>query len=107
MPSTANIYIKQATDFTSSVEIIESDNVVIDGSTFYADMKKLYSTVKVASFTTAVANNDVTISLSASNTEILEPGKYQYDVLVQEDSGRITKVAEGLAIVEPTMTRIT
>lgn len=106
MPSTTNIYIKQATDFSSDVELDPNDNIVISGATFYADIKKLYSTVKIASFTTAVANTDVTISLNASNTEILDPGKYQYDVLVEEASGRITKVAEGLAIVEPTVTRI-
>lgn len=109
MSSRANIYIDQGTDFRLTLELFDADGDDLATGTFsfFGDMKKIYSTTKLASFDIAKANNDITISLSANTTVNLEPGKYEYDVLMRKQSGEISKIVEGLAFVLPTISEVT
>ena len=108
MGSKANIYIDQGTDFRLSLELFDEDNdeMVLSTITFHADMRKLYSSKKAVDFDIETANNDVTLVLSADTTATLNPGKYQYDVLMKKSTGETSKLLEGLATVVPTITEV-
>lgn len=108
MGSRANIYIDQGADFRISIELFDADDdeLIIDTYSFYADMKKMYSTKRAAEFTIEKANNDITLVLDADTTAQLKPGKYEYDVLMRKSSGEMSKIVEGLAFVIPTITEV-
>jgi hypothetical protein len=107
MASRSNIYIDQGADFRITLELFDGDDdelVVGDGGySFYSSMRKFYTETNAASFTIEVANNDVTLVMSANTSGDLKPGKYEYDVLMKKPTGEISKVVEGLAIVVPTI----
>ena len=108
MSSQANIYIDQGTDFRLTIELFDEDDLdlPIDYYTFYADMKKLYSTTKTCEFEIQKANNDITLVLGSDVTSYLKEGKYQYDVLMKKPTGEISKIVNGLAFVIPTITEV-
>jgi hypothetical protein len=107
----ANIVIDQGTDFSSTIDLVDSDGVIFDltGYTAAAQMRKNYTSSAATTFTTATSTTTGVINLSLSNTSTgaLEPGRYLYDVeITQTGSGNITRVVEGVATVTPGMTRV-
>lgn len=108
MGSRANIYIEQSTDFRITIELFDEDDLdlPISGYSFYADMKKMYSSARAAEFEIQQANNDITLVMGNDVTSTLEPGKYQYDVLMKKSTGEISKIVEGIAFVIPTMSEV-
>lgn len=108
MASRSNIYIDQGADFRVTIELFDQNDgdLPIDTYNFYADMKKFYSSTKVADFTIQKDDNDITLLLTANTTGDLKPGKYEYDVLMKKPTGEISKIVEGLAIVIPTITEV-
>lgn len=108
MGSRANIYIDQGTDFRITLELFDEDDLdlPITGYTFYSSMRKLYSTAKAAEFEVYKANNDITLILDSDTTSLLDPGKYQYDVLMRKSTGEMSKIVEGLAFVISTITEV-
>jgi hypothetical protein len=73
---------------------------------FYSSIRKVYSSTASANFTIEVANNDITLVLTDQQTSLLAPGKYQYDVVMEKQTGELTKIVEGLAIVVDTITGV-
>jgi hypothetical protein len=108
MGARANIYIDQGTDFRISWELFDGDDddLVISTFSFFADMRKMYSSARAAEFTVEKNENDITLVLDAEQTSLLKPGKYEYDVLMKKSSGELSKIVEGLAIVIPTITGV-
>jgi len=110
MASRANIYVDQSTDFRISIGISDTDGSALPIGTydFFANMKKMYGTTAVASFNVEkdVENSSITLVLTDLDTAGLNPGKYQYDVLMRKQTGEISKVVEGLAIVVPTISEV-
>lgn len=108
MGARANIYIDQGTDFRISLELFDGDDddLVISTFSFFADMRKMYSSARAAEFTVEKNENDITLVLDAEQTALLKPGKYEYDVLMRKSSGELSKIVEGLAIVIPTITGV-
>jgi hypothetical protein len=108
MGSKANIYIDQGTDFRISLELFDGDDddLVINTFSFFADLRKMYSSKRTAEFTIEKNENDITLVLEAEVTANLRPGKYEYDVLMRKSSGEMSKIVEGLAIVIPTITEV-
>lgn len=108
MSSRANIYIDQGTNFQLTLELFDADDdeLFIENFTFFSGMKKMYSTTNLASFEHTLANNDLILELSANTTSSLDPGKYEYDVLMRKQSGEISKIVEGLAFVTSTIAEV-
>ena len=108
MASRANIYIDQGTNFRFSVELFDNADMelVILTYTFFASMKKIYSSPVIADFTIEISGNDITLVLTDVETAALKPGKYQYDVIMRKPTGEVNKVVEGLAFVVPTMSGV-
>ena len=108
MGSKANIYIDQGTDFRITLEMFDGDDddLVISTFSFFADLRKMYSSKRAAEFGVEKNENDITLVLEADVTANLRPGKYEYDVLMRKSSGEMSKIVEGLAIVIPTITEV-
>ncbi len=108
MGSKANIYIDQGTDFRITLEMFDGDDddLVINTFSFFADLRKMYSSKRAAEFVVEKNENDITLVLEADVTATLRPGKYEYDVLMRKSSGEMSKIVEGLAIVIPTITEV-
>ena len=108
MGSKANIYIDKGTDFRITLEMFDGDDddLVISTFSFFADLRKMYSSKRAAEFVVEKNENDITLVLEADVTANLRPGKYEYDVLMRKSSGEMSKIVEGLAIVIPTITEV-
>ena len=111
MASRANIYIDKGMDFRTAIELFndegdEFSDAVMDVRNFYSSIRKVYSSTAVANFTVEKANNDITLVLTDQQTDALKPGKYQYDVIMEKQTGELSKIVEGLAIVVDTITEV-
>jgi|TARA_B110000977_G_scaffold158566_1_gene202107 hypothetical protein len=111
MASRANIYIDKGLDFRQSLELfneagVEYTDAEIQVYNFYSGIRKVYSSTAAVSFTVEKANNDITLILTDQQTDTLTPGKYQYDVVMEKQTGELTKIVEGLAIVVDTITEV-
>lgn len=108
MSSQASIYIDQGTDFRLTIELFDEDDLdlPISNYTFFSDIRKVYSTKRIAEFEIQSANNDITLVLDSDTTAQLKPGKYSYDVLMKKPTGEISKIVNGIATVISTMTEV-
>lgn len=106
----SNIVIEQGFDFDTSFELEDTrTNAALDLSTASVESKlrKHYQSTTAVSFASTVTDGDngiVSISLNASQTVDLKPGRYVYDVKVT-NAGKIFKVVEGAALVRGGVTR--
>lgn len=110
MTTRANIYIDQGIDFAIDLDLFTDtgDDVPVSSYTFTGDARKVFSSSgKVFSFETRFIpgdSNRLEVSLSANTSVSVEPGKYQYDIVMTSPQNAKSKVLEGLVFVIPTMT---
>ena len=104
-----NIYVDQSTDFKYRIDnLIDTteDLETISTYDYFSSIKKVYSSAVVAKFDVEKSNTEISLLLSDIDSVDLDPGKYQYDVLMRNGDGVINKVVEGLVFIIPTMTVI-
>lgn len=114
MTTRANLYVDQGVDYSVNLEMFTSAGADFpaDDYNFYASARKLYSTTKAFDFEATVIRDDDDINtfelnISADKTVNLEPGKYQYDVLMSTIGGGTTeKIVEGIIFLIPTITKV-
>lgn len=103
-----NIVIPQGTTFSETFVSTESDGSItnLSGYTGTAKMKKWYGSSSSVTFnvTITVGTGEVAIGLTAGQTIGLEPGRYNYDVKLQSSSGAVSKLVEGMAMVQAGIT---
>jgi len=105
----ANLVIDQGTDFSASIDVVDANGDAFDltGYTSSAQMRKSYASETAYSFTTS--DNDslgqITLIMSNSVTNQLDPGRYLYDVEITSSGGLVTRVVEGIVTVTPGITR--
>tara|TARA_B110000971_G_C19769552_1_gene390203 strand:+ start:133 stop:471 length:339 start_codon:yes stop_codon:yes gene_type:complete len=111
MATISNIFINQGTDFSTTVTISDSDGTALDltAYTALAQIRKTYESSTSTSFTTAFdatrTTGKITISLTDTQTSALESGRYVYDLLITSVSELKTRVVEGIATVNPSVSR--
>ena len=116
----ANLIIDQGSDFSATVDVLDSDGQLFDltGYSTRAQMRKSYASGLVAQFITSHNNDGGVVSLSLPNSNILvdgtvtqtgtnsiEPGRYLYDVEMESANGVVTRVLEGTITVTGGITR--
>jgi hypothetical protein len=109
---TANLVIYTGTDFDQTFVLEDSQSNSVMNLTGYsgcAQLKRYESSSKTADFTVSFANDRttgrVTLSLSATDSATIKPGKYFYDLLLNSPTGTTTRVIEGTALVKKSVTR--
>jgi hypothetical protein len=109
MPTRANIYVDQGTDFSTFLNLSNESGIYdITSQQFECDVRKIFSTTLVFSPTFVVEPSGETgvveMVISADATANVEPGKYQYDIVMLNGSSK-EKILEGLMFILPTITR--
>jgi hypothetical protein len=109
MPTRANIYVDQGTDFSTFLNLSNESGIYdITSQQFECDVRKIFSTTLVFSPTFVVEPGGETgvveMVISADATANVEPGKYQYDIVMLNGNSK-EKILEGLMFILPTITR--
>ncbi len=110
MAAVKNLYVDQGSDFNAQITIYDDNNAPWDltGYTGQAKIRKsYYSTTSVnftVSFPVARTTGTVILELSSSQTSLLEQGRYLYDVVLTNSSGKKTRVIEGIVTINPGVT---
>ena len=109
MATKANIVIDQGTTFSTTIILADEngDNIDLTGYTGRSQMRKHYTSSNSQSFTVALSNTAgvVSLSLSATQTANLIPGRYVYDVEVISAANVVSRIVEGIVTVTPEVTR--
>jgi len=113
MTTRANFYVDQGADFITTLELETSEGTEypVTNNEFYCQVRKVFSSRVVIDVDVEIipngVSNDLSLTITAEKTMELEPGKYQYDVIMRDtEQGSITKILEGLMFVIPSITRI-
>ena len=96
---TVNLVIDQGCTFE---KVITAQN-----TTCAAKMRQsYYSSNNITTLTTAVAGSNVTLSLTATQTAAVTPGKYLFDVEYTQSGGTIVeRLAEGIITLSAEATK--
>ena len=112
MATISNLTIDQGTDFEIIVNVDADDGGPLDlvNYTGRAQIRKSYSSLTATDFTVAIllptANGELKVSLPASTSNSMKPGRYLYDLEIEHSStGAVTRVIEGQVTVTPSITR--
>lgn len=109
MATKANLVVDQGTDFSTIVSIADLNDEAIDltGYTGTAQIRKHYSSSNAVNFSVSLDSiaGDVTLSLTASQTNAMLAGRYVYDVELESPAGIRSRIVEGILTVTPGVTR--
>ena len=111
MATISNIFINQGADFSTTVTISDNTGSALDLSSFtaLAQMRKTYESTSATAFTATFDSDRTTgkieLSLTGTQTSTLESGRYVYDLLITCASSDKSRVVEGIATVNPSVSR--
>jgi len=111
MATISNLFIDQDADFTTTVTVNDANGTALDLTSYtaLAMIRKTYQSTTATTFTSAFVSprttGQITISLTDTQTAALEDGRYVYDLVITDASGSKTRVVEGIATVNPSVSR--
>ena len=110
MAAFSELLIEQGATFSSTVNVEDSAGAAINLSGYSASsqMRKSYYAVSNTTITSTItgnANGEITLSMTASNTSLLTPGRYLYDLVITAPDTSKTRVVEGIVNVLPGVTQ--
>lgn len=107
-----NLVIDQGTTYSLSVTVADANGNALDLTDYSvrAQMRRSYGSTSSISFTATKADDpttgEITISLTATQTSSLKPGRYVYDLEIEDTTtNSVTRVIEGIITVTPEVTR--
>jgi hypothetical protein len=108
MTTRANIYVDQGTDFSTFLNLSTEVGIYdITSQQFECDVRKVFSSSSVFSPTFVIEPGGETgvveMQIPREVTANVEPGKYQYDVVMLNGNTK-EKILEGLMFILPTIT---
>ncbi len=107
MASKVNIEIEQGASFNLSIDLKNSNNdpMVVTGFTSYGQIRKHPQSNIYYSFTTALANGELSLYMSANTTANISQGLYLYDVFLVKSNTETVRIVAGMAVVSPSVSR--
>lgn len=107
-----NLLINSGSDFSQSFTLDSADtnsSFDLTGHTVAAQIRKWSGSSSATSFTTSImapaTSGKILLTLTATQTENLKPGRYVYDVLITNIFGVKNRVIEGMVLVREGVTR--
>lgn len=102
-----NLVLNQGTTFTQVVSLTDSADAAVNTDVYTArgQIRKHYLSNTSVSFTTQLANGDLTLSLTPTQTANIVAGRYVYDVELVDSSNNVTRLFEGIITVTPEVTK--
>ena len=73
-----------------------------------SSMRKSFYSSTANNFTATITDNaagEITLTMTASETASLKPGRYVYDLLITDDAGTKSRIVEGIVSVTPGSTQ--
>jgi hypothetical protein len=110
MATIANLQIDQGADFTTTINLDNTDGTNFDltGYTVKSQLAKTYASSTKTDITAAITSateGQITLTLSNTQTTALSAGRFVYDVeITQTSGGAKTRVIEGQITVHPQVT---
>jgi hypothetical protein len=110
MAAKANIVIDQGADFQTTITVRDDDGNVqnLTGYTASGQIRKHYTSITSVDFTMSFeqprSSGQLTLALSRTQTENMEPGRYVYDVEITDASDFRSRLVEGIVTVTPQVT---
>jgi hypothetical protein len=108
MATKANIVIDAGTTFSTDLNLTDQngDPLNLTGYTANSQMRRWYTSSNSVTFTTSInaSSGVVTLFLDANTTSTIWPGRYVYDVDINNGT-TISRVVEGIVTVTPAVTR--
>lgn len=105
--SSVNLNIHKGTYFEETFILTADDGLGLNlnGASVTARIKKHPTTTQFYPFSTTltIADSSVKISMASSITAELTSGRNNYDILITNSNGLITKVVEGNILVHDTV----
>lgn len=103
----ANMVIDQGSTFSSMIEILDENDDPINVANYTArgQIRKHYSSTNAVSFSTALSNGSLVISLTANQTANIVAGRYVYDIELVDPANTVARILEGIVTVTPEVTR--
>ena len=105
----ANIIVDQGTDYSTSINLTDDNDDVVDltGYTVAGQIRKTYSSSNSVSFGTYIeaSNGVVGLRLTDTQTASLPAGRYVYDVFLTSAANVQSRIVEGIVTVTPRVTR--
>lgn len=110
MAAYSEIYVEQNAEFSTTINLKDSQGDVINLSGYSASsqMRKSYYSASASSFNVSVSNTatgEITVAMNSANTANLTPGRYMYDVIITSPQSQVTRVVEGIVNVLAGVTR--
>ena len=111
MAAYVELTIEQGANLTSTITVSDSQGDAVNLTTYSASaqLRKSYYSSSANTLTATItgnANGQITMSMTASNTAALTPGRYVYDLIITNSTDNSkTRVVEGTAVVLPSVTR--
>jgi hypothetical protein len=105
-----NLYIDQGTDFAVAINVFDNDGTSKDltGYTVRSQLRKSYDSKTNVAFVaqvTSAIDGEITLSMSNLVNGALKSGRYVYDVETITSSNVVTRIVEGLCMINPGVTR--
>jgi hypothetical protein len=111
MGAYTDLALDQGSDFQSTLDLVGNDGSPINvaGYRFASQIRKSYYSVNATAniIVTVVnsANGNTVLSLDAANTANITPGRYLYDIIMQDTSNVTSRIVEGIITVNPGVTK--
>lgn len=111
MAAYVELTIEQGANLNSTVTVndTQGDAVNLYYYTASSQLRKSYystSANTMSAIVTGNANGEITLSMTATNTALLTPGRYVYDLTIRNTlDNSVSRVVEGTAVVLPSVTR--
>lgn len=107
-----HLVIDQGSSFKTDVTLSDAygSPLNLTGYTARGQLRKSYGSNTFTEFTITLiqplTRGEISIALSKTQTSALRPGRYVYDIEIEEtETGIVTRILEGIITVTPEVTR--
>jgi hypothetical protein len=110
MAAITNFYIDTGSTFGAIITVKGSDGLPLNltGYTVASYIRKSYASRVHVDFNATVystTGGQIRLSLTDESTSAIKPGRYMYDVEIQNSLGERLRVSEGIIIFTPQITK--
>ena len=109
MATKVNLVVDQGADFTTTITLTNDDGSTFDLTDYSgaSQIRKHYTSSNATSMSITLNGNSgiVTMTMNNSVTAAMSSGRYVYDLVITDSSGSKTRVVEGIATVNPSVSR--
>jgi len=110
MANFVELILEKGSTFSSQITVSDQYGIAqnLVGYIARSQMRKSYYSSTKKDFTVTIPepiNGLIMMSMTAANTSNVDPGRYVFDVEIENSTGNVTRIFEGIVTVLPNVTR--